>query len=235
VVEEVGHIQELQPDNLTGAYVLAVVPARYVMERNNWAAAAGLTPRPSAFPYTEALTYWARAMGSARTGDVAAARQNLNHLQSIEKKLNESKENFWATQTEVLVREASAWIAQAASEKNQNAQQDEIVRLMRSAADLEDSMDKHPISPGPVLPARELLGELLLELHRLAEASAAFEVSLRDAPNRFNSLFGAAKSAELAGDGTRARQYYAKLIENCSTEQASRSQLSEAKTYLAKR
>ena len=95
--------------------------------------------------------------------------------------------------------------------------------------------DAQPITPGAVLPARELLGNLLLEMHLLAQASEAFEASLRSAPNRFNSLFGAAKAAELGGDSARARQYYSKLIENCSAAQANRSQLSEAKMYLARR
>ena len=235
VVEEISHIQKAQPDNLTGGYVLAVVPVRYAMERSKWAAAARLSPRPSTFPYTQALTYWARAMGSARTGYVAAARENLRHLESIEKQLRDSKEEYWANQSEVLVREASAWIGQAVVEKNNKVQQDKIVQLMRSAADLEDSIDKHPITPGAVLPARELLGNLLLEMHLLAQASEAFEASLRSAPNRFNSLFGAAKAAELGGDSARARQYYSKLIENCSTAQANRSQLAEAKMYLARR
>ncbi len=212
LVQEVSQISKIQPDNLTGGYVLAVVPARYAMERRSWAEAAALVPRPSAFPYTEAVTYWAKAMGYAHTGDFVAARQSLNKVQAIRDQLRQSRQDYWADQTEVLVR-----------------------ALMRSAADLESSMEKHPITPGAVLPAGEVLGDLLLELNRPAEALLAYETSLQSAPERFNSLAGAARAAELAGDGVRARRYYSKLLNNCAHSQTARSELSVARTYLAKK
>jgi len=233
LVKEVSQISKIQPDNLTGSYVLAVVPARYAMERRSWAEAAALVPRPSAFPYTEAVTYWAKAMGYAHTGDFVAARQSLNKVQAIRDQLRQSRQDYWADQTEVLVREDSAWLAHAQTKHGDN--EDQTIALMRSAADLESSMAKHPITPGAVLPAAELLGDLLLELNRPAEALLAYETSLQSAPERFHSLAGAARAAELAGDGVRARRYYSKLLNNCAHSQTARSELSVARTYLAKK
>jgi len=233
VVKKITQIQKIQPDNLTGSYVLAVLPARYAAERRRWAEAAALVPRPSAFHYTEAVTYWAKALGYARTGNSAAARQNLDKVQSIRDQLKESKQDYWSDQTEVLVREASAWLAHAQAKPGDNEEQ--TVALMRSAADLENSMEKHPITPGAVLPATELLGDLLLELNRPAEALAAYENSLHNAPERFNSLAGAARAADLSGDGTRARQYYGRLLKNCDHSQTARSEITAAKVYLAKK
>src|SRR2546430_660039 len=233
LVKEVSQISKIQPDNLTASYVLAVVPARYAMERRSWAEAAALVPRPSAFPYTEAVTYWAKAMGYAHTGDFVAARQSLNKVQAIRDQLRQSRQDYWADQTEVLVREDSAWLAHAQTKHGDN--EDQTIALMRSAADLESSMAKHPITPGAVLPAAELLGDLLLELNRPAEALLAYETSLQSAPERFHSLAGAARAAELAGDGVRARRYYSKLLNNCAHSQTARSELSVARTYLAKK
>lgn len=233
VVKKITQIKKIQPDNLTGGYVLAVVPARYAAERRSWAEAAALVPRPSAFHYTEAVTYWAKAMGYARTGNSAAARQNLDKVQSIRDQLKESKQDYWSDQTEVLAREASAWLAHAQAKPGDNEEQ--TVALMRSAADLENSMEKHPITPGAVLPAIELLGDLLLELDRPAEALAAYENSLHNAPERFNSLAGAARAADLSGDGTRARQYYGRLLKNCDHSETARGEITAAKVYLAKK
>ena len=233
LVKEINQIPKIQPDNLTGGYVLSVVPARYAMERRSWVEAAALVPRPTTFPYTEAVTYWAKALGYAHTGNLAGARQSLNKVQALEDQLKQSKQDYWADQTEVLVREASAWLAHAQAKHGENEEQ--TIALMRSAADLENSMEKHPITPGAVLPAGELLGDLLVELNRPAEALAAYETSLHNAPERFNSLAGAARAAELSGDAARARQYYSKLVNNCAHSQTARGEVSAAKTYLAKK
>jgi len=232
-VAELGQVGKIQPDNLTGGYVLAVAPARYAMERRRWSEAAALPVRPSAFPYTEAITYWARAMGAARMGDSAAAKENLSQLRARKDALTAAKNDYWATQAEVLVRESSAWLAHAQAKAGED--ETATIALLRSAADLEDSVDKSNITPGPVLPARELLADFLLELHRPAEAAAEYAVTLRNAPNRFNSLAGAAKAAELAGDSAQARQYYAQLMKVCAGGDAVRPELAEAKMYLAKR
>ena len=139
----------------------------------------------------------------------------------------EAKQGYWADHVEMLRREAAAWVAQAGGKTEQ------ALQWMRSAAELEASTDKHPVTPGSVLPARELLGDLLLELHQPAQALREYEASLRDAPNRFNSLYGAARSAELSGEREKARAYYAKLVEVSKSGDGDRPELRQAKTLLA--
>ena len=233
VVAELAQIQKVQPDNLTGGYVLAAVPARYAMERHNWAEAAALTARPSSFAFTEAITYWARAMGAARTGNLAAAKENLDQLRSRKDALKAAKNVYWASQAEVLVRESSAWLTHAQAKPGDDEGQ--TVAMLRSAADLEDSMDKNNITPGPVIPARELLADFLLEMGHPADAATEYAAELRTAPNRFNSLAGAAKAAEVAGDHAHAREYYAQLVQICAQADTPRPELAAARTYLAQR
>jgi len=146
----------------------------------------------------------------------------------LRKSIVEAKQGYWADLVEILRRETASWIARA-SGKN-----DEAVRLMRSAAELEDSTDKHPVTPGSLLPAREQLGDLLLALQQPGAALREYEASLRDAPNRFNSLYGAARSAELSGERAKAREYYAKLVEVSKLADGDRPELRQAKTLLAK-
>ena len=231
IVKEVSGLQKLQPDNLTGGYVVSVVPARYALERKAWAEAAALIPRPSAFPYTEAVTYWAKALGSAHMGDLSAAQKDVEQLRMNENKLRDSKQEYWAKQTEVLVQSASAWLVHASGKSEENNER--AVTLLRAAADLEDSMEKHPITPGAVLPAREQLADLLLELRRPNDALAAYEASMKISPNRFNSLFGAAKAAEAAGDRGKAKDDYAKLVGNCGSNRTARTEFAQASGYLA--
>ncbi|PYX87372.1 MAG: hypothetical protein DMG68_11965 [Acidobacteria bacterium] len=232
IAKEVDEIQKSQPGNLTGGYVLAAVPARYALERRAWADAAALKPRPSAFHYTEAVTYWARAIGEAHTGDLSGAKKDIGQLKIIENQLLEARQDYWASQTQVLLQSASGWLAHAQAKSDED--EERAVMLLNGAADLEDSMEKHPITPGAVLPAREQLADLLLELKRPAEALAVYEVSMKTAPNRFNSLFGAAKAAEAAGNTPQARHYYAKLVENCAGSQTHRAEFAQASGYLAK-
>jgi tetratricopeptide (TPR) repeat protein len=191
---------------------------------------------PSTFPwdrflYAEAITHFARALGSARLGDAAAARRSVEKLASIQQALVSAKENpvnqYWAKQVEIQRQAAAAWTARA------EAKNEEAVRLMRAAADLEASTDKSPVTPGAVLPARELLGDLLLELKQPAEALKQYEASLRDAPNRFNSLYGAAQSAELTGDRAKAAEYYQRLIAVCPQAEGERAELKRAKEFRA--
>jgi hypothetical protein len=232
IMKEIGDVQKLQPDNLTGGYVLAVVPARYALERRAWAEAAALKPRSSAFPYTEAVTHWARAMGEVHTENFAAAKRDIAELKLIENRLLDDKQDYWAKQTEVLVKGASGWLAHAQAKSSED--DEGALLLLTAAADLEDSMEKHPITPGAVLPAREQLADLLLELKRPAEALAVYQASMKSSPNRFNSLFGAAKASEAAGNVAQARQYYAKLVENCAGSQTKRAEFAQASGYLAK-
>jgi tetratricopeptide (TPR) repeat protein len=215
LVEELAAIKALDVENFAGYYALAAVPARSALERRRWADAAALTVRPAEFPwdryaYAEALTYFARAVGAARAGDPARARADVQRLQVLRQRLLDQKNAYWADQVDVERRAAEGWIARA------EGRSDEALTLLRAAADLEDSTDKSPVTPGSILPAREMLGDLLLELNQPEKALEAYERSLKDSPNRLNGLSGAARAAQLAGDRTKARAYYvqvAKLFE----------------------
>jgi hypothetical protein len=216
-------------ENFAAAYAFAAIPARYTLERRHWSDAAQLEPRPSKVKYTEAITYFARAIGAARSGDVPMARANVDQLQSLQATLVEAKQSYWAEQVEVQRRVAAAWVARA------EGKNDEALTLMRSAADLEDSTEKHPVTPGPIFPAREMLGELLLELDNPGQALQAFEASMQREPNRFNGIYGAARAAELSGDGDKARTHYMSLMALCELADSERAELHQARTFLAQR
>jgi hypothetical protein len=216
------------------AYALAAIPARYTLERRQWAAAAALKVPVEGFPwnkfaYAEANIYFARSLGASRSGDTAAASTALERLTAMQKSLAEAKEVYWATQVEIQRRAAAAWLAYA------QGKHDEAITLMRTAAELEDTTDKHPVTPGPVVPARELLAELLLEMKRPADALKEFEADLVISPNRFNALYGAAKAAELSGDQNKASMFYAKLTALGERGDGSRPELQAAKKFLARK
>lgn len=216
------------------AYAWAAIPARFALERRRWKEAAALVLRPAAFPwerfrFAEANIHFARAVGAARSGDPAAARQEIDKLASIQAALGGAGAGYdWATQVRIQHHAAAAWLAQAEGKAA------EAERLLRAAADLEDATDKHPVTPGAILPAREMLGDLLLERKQAARALKEYEAALQTAPNRFNSLYGAAQAAELAGNRQKARAYYRKLTTTCSQATGRRSELQSAKAYLAK-
>lgn len=218
---------ELTPTGgvLTVHTAFAAIPARYTIERGAWADAASLPPRPST-PAADAITYFTRAMGAVRSGDVNAARKEIEQLESLKNTLTTTKQKYWADQVEIQRRAATAWVAQAEGKK------DEAVKSMRSAADLEDASEKHVAMENRLWPMRELLGEMLLELNRPAEALKQFEASLKTAPNRFRGYYGVAKAAERSGQKGQARTYYAKLVELCRPADSERPELAEAKAFL---
>jgi tetratricopeptide (TPR) repeat protein len=194
VLDEVRAADVVDEQSFHVAYTYAAVPARYTLERRDWAGAASLRVEHPRFPWAryrwaEAITHFACAMGAARSGKLAEARKSLAELEKIHAELRPQPGAYdWAGQVEIQRRAAAGWIARA------EKRDDEAVALLRSAADLEDSTDKHPVTPGPVLPAREQLGDLLLELSRPQEALAAYEVSNRTAPNRRNGVAGAGRA-----------------------------------------
>jgi hypothetical protein len=189
-----------------GVFALAAIPARYALERGAWADAARLEAHPSKFPYTEALTYFARAIGGARSGETATVRSSIDALQTIKDRLVAAKETYWAEQAEIQRRTASAWLAFA------ERRSDEALTEMRAAATLEDRTEKSAVTPGPLAPAHELLGEMLLELKDPARARAEFEATLKKEPSRFRAVYGAARAAALTGDRAAARRYYDQLL-----------------------
>src|SRR5216684_792265 len=232
IVDEIYGITKVDDATFAAAYAFAAVPARYAFERRQWSEAAALKVYPSDFPwnnfpYAEAMIYFARAIGSSRSGDPAGASKDIERLASIQKSLADAKDIYWATQVEIERRAASAWLAHA------EGKQEEALRLMRSAAGLEDSTEKHPVTPGPIVPARELLGDLLLELREPQQALKEFEASLRVSRNRFNGLYGAARAAELSGDREKARTFYAKLKTLGERSDGARPALQAAKAFLA--
>ena len=238
VLDELNKIQRAEPESFKVAYAFAAVPARYALERRRWDEAAKLTLPPDAlgafpwqrFRWAEAHIHFARAIGAARTGDTASARQEVEKLAAIRQALVEVKGDYdWAKQVEIERQVASAWLAHA------EGRHEESLRLMRAAAELDDATEKHPVTPGVILPAREQLGELLLELKQPLAALQEFETSLRSAPNRFNGLYGAARAAELASDQKRARTYYGKLMALCRQADSMRAEIEEAKAFLARR
>ena len=232
IVNTLYAIKQLDTNNFAAAYAFAAIPARYTLERGQWSEAAALKVHPADFPwnnfsYAEAMIYFARSLGASRTGDTTGASKDIERLSSIQRSLAEAKENYWATQVEIQRRTASAWLAHA------EGKQEEALDLMRSAADLEGTTEKHPVTPGAIVPARELLGDLLLELRESGQALKEFEASLIVSPNRFNGLYGAAKAAELSGDREKARAYYAKLTTLGAQSDGSRPELQAAKIFLA--
>jgi tetratricopeptide (TPR) repeat protein len=216
------------------AFAWSAIPARFALERRRWQEAASLTLPSIKFPwerfrFAEANLYFARAVGAARTGNTAVARQELQQLATIQEALSEVKTGFdWAKQVQIQHHAAAAWLAQAEGKDNQ------AERFLRAAAELEDSTDKHPVTPGSLLPAREMLGDLLLEQKLPAQALKEYEAVLQTTPNRFNSLYGAGRAAELTGNRQKARAFYRKLTTICGHAKAQRPELQRAKAYLAK-
>ncbi len=209
-----------------GPYAIAAIPARYAIERGAWRDAMQLQPSASRFPYNEAMTHFARALGAAHSGDVPAAEKDVQELARIVDVLKAAKDDYWATEVGVEHLGAAAWTAYAKGNR------DEALALMRSAADLEDKSEKSAVTPGRVVPARELLGEMLLELKRPAEALKEFEASQVREPNRFRNLYGAGRAAAQSGNRDKARHYYSRLIEMAGAGDP-RPELTKAREYLA--
>jgi len=215
LVDNVARVTSFDVPQFAAGYALAAVPARHALERRAWKEAAALTPQPATFPwakypYAEAIVHFARAVGGARTGDLEMARHEVAKLAEIQASLKGQKGFDWATQVEIQRRAAASWLARA---EKKDA---EALVLMRSAADLEDSTDKHPVTPGSILPAREQLADLLAELGQPAAALAEYETSLRSAPARLNSYDGAARAAERAGNKQQAQAFHERLTALCS-------------------
>jgi tetratricopeptide (TPR) repeat protein len=197
------------------------------MERGAWREAMQLQPQPTTFPYTDAITYFARALGAARSGDTAAAEKDAGELARLHKALQDAKNNYWATEVEIQRLAVAGWIALT------QGKTDEALKFMRAAADLEDKNEKHIVTPGRIVPARELLGEMLLELKEPALALTEFEASQVREPNRFRGYYGAARAAESAGDRRKAADYYAKLMALANNTDSSRPELALARAYMA--
>ena len=209
-------------------YPMASMPARYVFERGAWSEASKLQPPGSTYPFVEAITYFARSVGAARDGDVASARKDAEQLETAHKALLAAKNTYWATEVEIQRLAASGWIALREDKP------EEALKFMRAAADLEDKNEKHIVTPGRIVPARELLGDMLIELKQPEAALKEYEASQQREPNRFRNYLGAARAAEMAGDKTKAAGYYAKLVQLAKKADTARPELATAKQYASR-
>ncbi len=206
VLDEMNSLHPIPGLTLTGGYALAAIPARYTVELGKWQDAARLEPRAESVPWAQSITWMAVGLGAAHSKDLtraAEAERNLARLRDASAATNA----YWSNQVEVQRREVAALIAQASGKP------DDAVAGMRSASELEESMDKDAVTPGAIVPARELLAQLLQAQNRPKDALVEYEAVLKPAPNRFNALWGAASTAEAAGDTKAATKYFQKLAE----------------------
>lgn len=192
VIDELKSIQKANASNPIVTYPAVAMPVRYVVERGQWAEAASIVPPQKGQPEVVAIAVWAKGLGLARTGHLAEARVEAGRLREIEHQLRASGDSYWSAQTGVLAGEIMAWSAQAEGKSV------EAVSLLRAAADQEDAVEKLPVTPGPIVPAREQLGSLLLQQKQTAAALKEFHTALVDAPNRRGSLQGVAQASKLA-------------------------------------
>ena len=191
VIQQLKHMPGLTEGDFKISYAATAMPVRHAVERNQWHDAASIVPPAGAPPQVVAIAVWARGMGLARSGRALEARAEIDKLQRLEEQLHTTGDTYWATQVEILRREVTAWSAQA------DKKPEEAVASMRAAADEEDAIEKLPVTPGPIVPAREQLGYLLLEQNRPALALKEFQVALANAPGRRGALQGAARADEL--------------------------------------
>lgn len=229
-VEQAAAVKKPNEQTRQIAYAGAAIPARFALERGNWFAAAQLALHPapsdfdwSQFPEGEAVNAYARGLGAARGGDVRAAGVEVARLARLRTAMQGQKKDYWVEQANLQIDTIIAWVARA------EGKDDAALKLMREVADREDRTEKHIMMPGRVIPVREMLGELLLDLDQPAAALAAFEQSQQADPNRFRNVYGAARAAELAGDRAKARTYYARLLKQVGSEGAERKEIQRAK------
>ena len=229
--EYLNTINEVYPVNFKVAYAFAAIPSRYFLENKLWKEAANLQVHKTNidwqnFQWEKAIIHFTRLFGSVNTGNLPAARTELNELKHIHEKLQDKKETYKANKVQIQLKASEAWIL------FKEGRNDEAVMLMNVTADLEDKTGKHPVTPGDVIPARELLGDLLLQMNKPGEALKAYEGSLHTTPNRFNSLYGAGLSAEKSGNNSKANLYYGRLLANTNAGNSSRTELTSIKKYL---
>jgi tetratricopeptide (TPR) repeat protein len=211
-----------------GFYARAASEARYVVERRDWAGAIALSPRSTEIAYADAVTHFARALGAARLGKLEAAEADIAKLVELRDKLRAAKDAYWAEIVDIQRQMATAWVLYA------QGKEDQALAAMGAAADAEDKTEKHPVTPGPLAPARELYGYMLLERGMAKEALAAFEAVLKKEPHRMGATIGAAKAAEKAGDGAKARQHYEAAVALAAEAEPVRPEIATARAYLAK-
>jgi tetratricopeptide (TPR) repeat protein len=233
---EVRTIRALDDSIHSEVFGVTAIAARLALERGRWAEAAKLELHPAVseaawkrFPQSESINAFARALGAARSGDAASARREIERLNHLRTALSERKLAYWAEQTEIQAKVATAWALYA------EGKHEEALAAMRAAADHEDQTEKHVVTPGPIMPARELLGDLLMELGRPPDALPQYEAAIAKEPNRFRGLYGAGLAAERAGDRARAKRHFEALVAIATASGGTRTELAHAKQVLAQR
>jgi tetratricopeptide (TPR) repeat protein len=211
---------------MAGFFASTAIAARYALERGAWQEAAQLAIPQQGTPFTIAMAHFARALGAARSGNAEQAKSDVASLAALRDKLREMKDAYWEEQVDIERRVASAWVTFAEGRK------DDAIQMLRAAADAEDATDKAAVTPGPLAPARELLGDMLLEAGRAPEALVAYEATMMKEPGRFRGVYGAARAAEAAGNRTKAREYYQKLLQLARTADTNRPELQHARAFM---
>jgi Tfp pilus assembly protein PilF len=229
LVAEMHATAGVNPNRFSTPYALAVGPARHAIERADWTVAAALEVRPSRFPYADAMTHFARALGAARLGKVETAKGETAKLAELRDKLRAAKDAYWTEQVDIQFQIASAWTLFA------EGRHDDALAAMSAAADAEDRTDKHPVTPGVPTPARELYGTMLLERGKAKEALVAFTVTLQKEPNRFGATLGVAMAAERLGDAIAARQHYGEVVALTEGAATTRPAIAHARDFVAKK
>ncbi|MBO0696116.1 MAG: hypothetical protein J2P56_08455, partial [Verrucomicrobia bacterium] len=232
IVDAVAKVKKTNPElEFSAAYSLAAIPTRYAFERSDWAAAATLAvpnlPHWSSFPFMEALIEYGHALGRAHTADLDGARKAIARMQQLRDATKDPKFDYFKNHLDLQMQASSAWVAAAEGKKN------EAIEMLRRAADAEDILGKHPVSPGAFVPIREQLGALLLEVGEPKQAQQQFEAALKIYPGRFRGLYGAARAAEQNGDKESASRYYAKLAGQTTKAAGSRDELNHVRAFLA--
>jgi tetratricopeptide (TPR) repeat protein len=229
LVDAVAALPRQEYPILANFTAVVAVPARYALERGDWAAAAALPVSATGRAMADSITRFARGLGMARGGDAAGARREIQALQELRAALEKSGQSYWADRTEEQVLAVSAWIALGEGAR------DQALKQMRAAADGEDGSVKHVAMENRLYPMRELLGELLLETSQAAAALREFEVSLKENPNRYRGLLGAARAAEAAGERRKAAEYYEKLVALTTQADTPRPEIARAKAFVGQR
>jgi tetratricopeptide (TPR) repeat protein len=224
-------IRIVKPENFKTAYAFAAIPSRYVLENKMWEQAAHLAIKPEKFPWEkfpwqESIIHFTRVMGAVHTGKLSVAKEELAQLQRLHAKLTDQKNMYEASQVAIQIKVCEAWI-QLKEEKKEDA-----LSLMKTAADMEDQTEKHPVTPGEVVPARELLGDMFLALNDPASALEAYKATLKKHPNRFNSLYGAGLAAEVTGDMQTAGLYFGQLLKVTGNVKPGRPEINRVRKYV---
>lgn len=224
-------IKTVSPVNFKIAYAFAAIPSRYVLENKQWKEAAGLhLPQAnfswSKFPWQQAIIHFTRLLGAVHMGNPDGAKTELDKLKELRDTLIKQKDSYKAKEVEIQIKTGEAWTTFQFGNKT-NA-----LQTMKQAADMEDSIEKHPVTPGEVLPARELLGDMLLQSNQNLEALQAYEAVLKKSPNRFNSLYGAGIAAEKKGDKEKAVGYFRQLLVIVGTVNSNRAEIVTTRSFL---